>query len=92
MEIGPSFDMTIRRTRFASEDLMRESLKQPDQLKKKKEKNISKDIVGVRGALHMERQDLDQMALHKAKGLRKRKGENRQNGNIKKAKKVDESI
>lgn len=72
-EIGPRVDFTLRRSNFASLDLFKKTLKQPDQvlkqagkLKKPEEKNISKDVFGSKlGRIHMERQDYGKLKLRK---------------------------
>lgn len=70
VEIGPSFDMTIRRTRFASEDMMREALKKPASLTPAKKKNITQDEFGVHGTIHVQQQNLATLQQRKAKALR----------------------
>ncbi|KAM3603166.1 uncharacterized protein V6R79_017641 [Siganus canaliculatus] len=75
-EIGPSFDLVIRRTHLASDDLYKLSHRQPKALKPKKKKNISHDTFGTKfGRVHMQKQDLSKLHTRKMKGLRKRKGE-----------------
>ena len=73
-EIGPSIDFSLRRTRFAADDLAKSALKTPKQLKPTKVKNIShtplKETVGQ---LHMEKQELGKLQIRKIKGLKKRK-------------------
>merc|ERR1711974_290851 len=39
IEVGPSFDCTLRRSKFASSDLLKKSLRVPPQLMRKKQKN-----------------------------------------------------
>jgi len=74
-EIGPCFDMTIRRTRFASPDLMKQTYQQTKQLQPVKKKNISKTSVATIGRVHPKAQDMTKIALHKMKGTkRKREG------------------
>ena len=73
VEIGPRVDLTLRRNIFASLELFKTTLKQPDQvmrqagkLKKPEEKNISKDVFGSKlGRIHMERQDYGKLKLRK---------------------------
>ncbi|XP_072018868.1 ribosome production factor 2 homolog [Amphiura filiformis] len=73
-EIGPSLDLTMRRTHLASQDLFKRALKIPKALKPKKKKNISHDVFGTQhGRVHMESQDLGQLQTRKMKAL-KRKG------------------
>jgi len=77
-DIGPSFEMIIRRTQFASEDLMKEALKtklKMNKNKKKKSKNISTNpLLEKRGRIHMPKQDLTKLATRKMKGLKRKKG------------------
>lgn len=83
-EAGPSMDLRIKRSQFASEELMRVALKQaklsPTETKKK---NISKSVMGDKlGRVHLGRQDLSGMALARMKGLgKKRRGDALEKGN-----------
>merc|ERR1712137_1234194 len=70
VEVGPSFDCTLRRSKFASSDLMREALRVPPQLQGNKETNLFGDKLGT---IHMERQDLDSLDLARFKANKKRK-------------------
>lgn len=71
-EIGPSMDLSIRRTKIASDDLYKLSRKQPRQLKTFKKKNIDRDELGVtRGRVHVGRQKINSIQTRKIKGLRK---------------------
>jgi ribosome production factor 2 len=72
MPCGPDMTMMIRRTQFASPDLWKASLKQPQALKKKKVKNHSTNIFGETiGRLHLAKQDVDKMGGRKSKALRR---------------------
>ncbi len=71
-ECGPSLDLTIRRHQFASSALEEDAVRIPAQLKIKKKKNISAEVLGKYGRIHMQRQDMNKMALKKMKGLKKR--------------------
>ena len=72
---GPSMDLSVRRTKFASVELYKLACRQPRELKARKVKNISHNEMGDRvGRVHMERQELDKLALRKMKGLRKTRG------------------
>ncbi|XP_034756918.1 ribosome production factor 2 homolog [Etheostoma cragini] len=74
-EIGPSFDLVLRRTHMASDDLYKLAHRQPKALKPKKKKNISHDFFGTKfGRVHMQKQDLSKLQTRKMKGLRKRRG------------------
>jgi ribosome production factor 2 len=69
---GPDITMHVRRTQFAAPDLWKQSLKQPQGLKKKKTKNQSTNVFGeVIGRLHLEKQDVDKMGGRKVKALRR---------------------
>ncbi|KAG1712161.1 Ribosome production factor 2 [Nymphon striatum] len=73
-EIGPSALFSIRRTKLASDDLFKQALKQPKQLKMKKKKNVKKDKLGTKfGRVHMGKLDLGNFQTRKMKGLKKRK-------------------
>eukprot|EP01096_Ripella_sp_DP13-Kostka_P003539 TRINITY_DN15301_c0_g1_i1.p1 TRINITY_DN15301_c0_g1~~TRINITY_DN15301_c0_g1_i1.p1 ORF type:complete len:317 (+),score=156.08 TRINITY_DN15301_c0_g1_i1:15-965(+) len=73
-EIGPRFDVNFRRHKFASLDLMKQALRKPPQLKKKKEKNITHNVFNEQiGRIHMERQDLSQLVTARFKGLSKKR-------------------
>uniref|UniRef100_A0AAQ4QZH2 Ribosome production factor 2 homolog n=1 Tax=Gasterosteus aculeatus aculeatus TaxID=481459 RepID=A0AAQ4QZH2_GASAC len=74
-EIGPSFDLVLRRTHLASDDLFKFSHRRPKALKVRKKKNISRDAFGTKfGRVHMQKQDLSKLQTRKMKGLRKRRG------------------
>lgn len=90
-EMGPSFEMIIRRIKVAAPEVMREALKIPRTLKPKKVKNISTDALGKKyGRVHVVKQDLNKMALKKMKGLRKRKSDSNESDSGEKKVKVDE--
>lgn len=77
-EIGPSVDFSVRRTRFASDDLFKEACKQPSELKEKKVKNVTRDVFGSKlGRMHVGRQNIQKLQTRKMKGLRKPMGERR---------------
>jgi ribosome production factor 2 len=71
-EIGPRFDLVLRRNQLASEELFRKSLKQPYQLKPKKDKNKSKSDLGTTfGRIHMEKQNFSNLNVKNMKGLKR---------------------
>ncbi|XP_012280809.1 ribosome production factor 2 homolog [Orussus abietinus] len=71
-EIGPRFDLSIRRLKLGSEDLFKQACKKPKELKVKKKKNISKDSLGsVLGRVHMGAQKINSIQTRKMKGLKK---------------------
>lgn len=75
-EIGPHFDITIRRTKFASADLLKSALMVPKEQKKKKEKNLKSNVFGEElGRIHMPKQDLNQLETRKVKGLKRKRAE-----------------
>uniref|UniRef100_A0A1A9UCM1 Ribosome production factor 2 homolog n=1 Tax=Glossina austeni TaxID=7395 RepID=A0A1A9UCM1_GLOAU len=82
MEIGPSADFSIRRSKIASEDFYKMSRKQPTELKVAKKKNISHDELGnTHGRIHLGKQNLDKIQTRRVKGLKKtseQKHDNRQ--------------
>jgi len=68
-ECGPSMDWTIRRTKFAADDLMKTATKIPKQLKARKIKNVTRSIMGKTGRVHMKRQDLKELSTPTARRL-----------------------
>lgn len=71
-EIGPRMDLIVRRTKFASDDLFKQSCKKPKELKVKKKKNISVDGLGSKhGRIHMGAQQINSIQTRKMKGLKK---------------------
>lgn len=71
-EIGPRVNLTLRRSRLASEDLMKQALRKPKVLKVVKRKNISVDGLGTtRARIHVGKQQINRIQTRKMKGLRK---------------------
>lgn len=72
-EMGPRFDLSFRRQKLASSDLIRAATKQPKGLVPKKVKNITRDtLTGDKlGRIHMEKQDVYSMQNRRVKALRK---------------------
>ncbi|XP_063981899.1 ribosome production factor 2 homolog [Diachasmimorpha longicaudata] len=71
-EIGPRMDLTIRRTKFASDDLFKQACKKPKALKIKKKKNIAVDNLGsTLGRIHLGTQNINSLQTRKMKGLKK---------------------
>ena len=73
-EMGPRMDMALRRTRFASADLLRQAMREPTETfaAGKKGKNVSTDAIkGTVGRVYVSRQDLNEAALHRPKGTSK---------------------
>lgn len=74
--MGPSLDLKLGRTRFASEQLMKQALKVPKELAPRKVKNIETTSLGETvGRIHMQKQDFDSLQSRKVKALKKRKHE-----------------
>jgi ribosome production factor 2 len=71
-EIGPSMDLSLRRSKLGSEDLRKESLRTPAQLNPSKQKNISRTALGdTVGRLHVPNQEIDKIVTKKPKGLKR---------------------
>ncbi|KJE93457.1 brix domain-containing protein 1 [Capsaspora owczarzaki ATCC 30864] len=71
-EIGPSMTLEIRRTQLASDDLRRDALRVPKQLKPTKVKNIEYDSLGNKlGRVHIAQPDLAELQTRKMKGLKR---------------------
>lgn len=69
--MGPFLDLTIRRTQFASDDLMKLACKLPASVKKAKVKNVKQSLLGEKvGRIHMKKQDLDKMGGKRVSTLR----------------------
>ena len=68
---GPSLDLSIRRTRSAQPDLLREALVRPV-LGKRKQKNVAfEETDGRVGRIYMPSQDLSEVAQAKGKGVKR---------------------
>mmetsp|Transcript_4291 Transcript_4291/g.4977 ORF Transcript_4291/g.4977 Transcript_4291/m.4977 type:complete len:303 (+) Transcript_4291:74-982(+) len=63
IEMGPSVDLTLRRSRLAAPQLAKQAHKQPKQNKgPKKIKNVSRDVLhGTSGRIHMQKQDVSKV-------------------------------
>lgn len=71
-EIGPSMDLAIRRTKIASEDLYKQSRKQPKQLRIHKTKNVSHDGLGnTHGRVHVGKQKTAGIQTRKVRALKR---------------------
>ncbi|KAG8239172.1 hypothetical protein J437_LFUL017991 [Ladona fulva] len=71
-EIGPAFDLVVRRSKIASEDLMKIACRTPHELKAKPKKNIVKNKLGTTlGRVHIKAQRINRLQTRKMKGLRK---------------------
>jgi ribosome production factor 2 len=76
-EMGPSMDLVMRRFRWADEDMMKAALRVPDQLREKRQKNITKNALQQTfGTVHMQKQDFKSIATKKTRAMpRKRRSE-----------------
>ena len=76
-EIGPSFDLVLRRTQLASEDLFKTACKQVKNVRGvKKIKNMSEDVFGNKmGRLHVPSQEIKKIQTRKVKALKESKEE-----------------
>eukprot|EP01089_Gocevia_fonbrunei_P001211 TRINITY_DN11132_c0_g1_i1.p1 TRINITY_DN11132_c0_g1~~TRINITY_DN11132_c0_g1_i1.p1 ORF type:complete len:106 (-),score=34.87 TRINITY_DN11132_c0_g1_i1:59-376(-) len=74
-------DLTLRRFKFASRDLLKQATIVPKELKKKKTKNVSTNMFGTLGTVHKEKQDYEEIQTRKMKGLKRAREERRANAN-----------
>jgi ribosome production factor 2 len=78
-EVGPRMNLTMRRIKQGSTEIINEAMKQPKTHRNKQiqAKNISSNAMGDRvGRVHMQRQNLQNVAISKMKALKaKRKAE-----------------
>lgn len=86
MPMGPHMDLTFRRSKFASTELMKMACKKPKGLVEKKQKNISRDqLTGDKvGRVYVENKDIYTMQAKRVKALR-----NSNNGGDDSSKDVD---
>lgn len=78
VEIGPSADFTVRRTKIASEDLFKQACKQPKEVKSAAKKNVTIDNLGnTLGRVHLGKQELGKIQTRRIKGLKKTPEEKR---------------
>ncbi|KAA0043918.1 ribosome production factor 2-like protein [Cucumis melo var. makuwa] len=77
VEVGPSMDMVIRRHRLPTDGLRKEAMKTAKDKAKKKEKNVSKDIIqGKVGRIYIPDQKVGDMAIvDKSKGVKRERRE-----------------
>lgn len=72
-EMGPSAKLTVRRHRPADPSLAKEALRMAPSAKKK---NIKTDVFGEKyGRVYMPRQEVEEMALRKPKGVKRERRE-----------------
>ncbi|KAG9415834.1 rRNA-binding ribosome biosynthesis protein rpf2 [Aphanomyces cochlioides] len=76
-EMGPRFDLSFRRHKFGSADLMKAACKKPKELAPKKVKNITRDeLTGDKiGRIHVDKQDIYSLQGRRVKALRKSPGD-----------------
>lgn len=80
-EVGPRIDLTYNRMVEASADVRKAAMRQPRSLTAGAKKNVEEGLMGQRlGRVHMETQQLNELALAKLKGLGKGKRANKVNG------------
>ncbi|KAI9503133.1 rRNA-binding ribosome biosynthesis protein rpf2 [Coemansia spiralis] len=71
-EMGPSLDMRIRRVRYPTDDMWKQSTRIPKELKVTKVKNITRDGLGDKyGRVHLGKQDINKIQTRKVKALKK---------------------
>ena len=73
-ECGPSVDFVLRRTKLAGEDVRKESMRVPKEVKPKNVKNVETDPMGHKvGRIHTDKLDLSGLQTRKVKALKKDK-------------------
>jgi len=78
-EVGPRMDLLFNRASTAPKEVLDASMMVPHELyqQKKKKKNVEEGLLGTTlGRVHMQKQNLKELALAKLKGLGKRKNAN----------------
>merc|ERR1711860_6779 len=76
-EIGPSLDLSLRRTHLASDDLFKTACKQVKNVRGvKKVKNNSEDAFGTKmGRVHIDKQEISKIQTRKVRALKESKEE-----------------
>jgi ribosome production factor 2 len=75
-EMGPRFDFTVGRERFADPDMLKDALKKPKGTEARTKKNIDMDIMGDKiGKIHPGKQDFNNLQTRKMKGLKRSRDE-----------------
>jgi ribosome production factor 2 len=73
-EMGPALDLRIVQCRWASDDLRREATKIPKELKPKKMKNITTNVMKEKiGRVFVPTQDISKLVPATIKGLRRKR-------------------
>ncbi|KAJ1363510.1 hypothetical protein KIN20_023395 [Parelaphostrongylus tenuis] len=76
LEMGPSIDFKVDRTKIATDALFKTACKKPKALLTKRRKNMSEDVLGNQLArIHVGKQNTDAIQTRKVKALKKSKGE-----------------
>lgn len=101
-EMGPRMDLKLGRWQEASEEVLRMALKKPKEttvngnmtlsliMQVKTKKNIEIDVIGDKlGRVHVATQDLRKLQTRKVKGLKRRTGQEDDNGSSKRQKTLD---
>ncbi|KAJ2030173.1 rRNA-binding ribosome biosynthesis protein rpf2 [Coemansia sp. RSA 376] len=71
-EMGPSLDLRVRRVRQPTDDMWKQAIKMPRELKVVKTKNISRDGLGDKyGRIHVGKQEINKIQTRKVKALKK---------------------
>ncbi|KAJ2759258.1 rRNA-binding ribosome biosynthesis protein rpf2 [Coemansia nantahalensis] len=71
--MGPALDLRIRRVRFPNDDMWKQAIRVPREIKETKVKNISRDGLGDKyGRVHVGKQDISKLQTRKVKALRQR--------------------
>jgi ribosome production factor 2 len=69
--MGPFWNLSLRRNQMASDELWKTACKQPKVLSEKKVKNVHDSNMGDKiGRLHIEKQDLSKMSIRRVDALR----------------------
>jgi len=67
-EIGPSLNFKVRRIQLVNEEMWKMSMRQPKELKVKKEKNVENNgVEGKKGRVWMSKQNVNAISLKKYK-------------------------
>jgi len=74
-EMGPSLDLVIKRTKFATKEMMKAAMRTPREVKPRKVKNVSTTSFAKLGTVHKEKQDLNTMQTRKVKALKRKRAD-----------------
>ena len=86
-EMGPRMDLTVGRMREADEAMQKEAMRKARGVEERTKKNITTDSMGDKlGRVHLGKQDLSQLQLRKMKGLKRRRGDDENGDDTKRAK------